>query len=180
MRMSSPAIASSNHRPKPVTASSRLNVLTWLSLRGWRAGQVAFPKPAAARLPKRGRENVMFLRDAVHPGERFMAAKRKAHLQQDTTSDRRRSPSSAGRIHPHHVTLPRPCRRNLETGAHPQRPRQPGLRPDPGGDRSDVATAPPRMPIPRRNCSGAQKLNGIHFNGIQLPLPKRLFSILRR
>jgi len=29
--------------------------------------------------PKKGRENAMFLRDAVHPGERFMAAKRKAH-----------------------------------------------------------------------------------------------------
>ena len=27
-------------------------------------------------LPKRGRENVMFLRGAVHPSERFMAAKR--------------------------------------------------------------------------------------------------------
>jgi hypothetical protein len=36
--MSSPAIASSNHRPKPLTASSMLNVLTCLSLRGWRHG----------------------------------------------------------------------------------------------------------------------------------------------
>jgi len=29
---------------------------------------------------------------------------------------------------------PRPRRRNFETGAHAQRPPQPSLRPDPGGD----------------------------------------------
>jgi hypothetical protein len=39
----------------------------------------------------------MFLWDAVHRSERSTAAKRKAHLRQDTTSDRRRSPRIAGR-----------------------------------------------------------------------------------
>ena len=46
-------------------------------------------EPDEGARTKRGRENVLFLRDAVHPSERFMAAKRKAHLRQDTTSDRR-------------------------------------------------------------------------------------------
>ena len=31
---------------------------------------------------------------------------------------------------------------SLDPGAHPQRPRQPGLRPDPGGDRPNVANRP--------------------------------------
>ena len=45
----------------------------------------------------------------------------------------RRSPSRlARRKHPHH--RPRPRRRNLETGEHAQRPRQPSLWPNPGGD----------------------------------------------
>src|ERR1035441_7291413 len=33
-------------------------------------------------------------------------------------------------------------RRNLDPGAHPQRPRQPSLRPDPGGDCANVANRP--------------------------------------
>ena len=60
--MSSPAIANSNHRPKPLTASSMLNTLMCLSLRGWRHGskllsknppplacQVRPPRPAGQR-----------------------------------------------------------------------------------------------------------------------------------
>jgi hypothetical protein len=70
------------------------------------------------------RENVMFVRDAVGPCERagcFCLG-----------------------LHPHHRAHPRPRRRKLEPGAHPQRLRQPGLRPDPSRDRPDVAdrTAP--------------------------------------
>ena len=42
----------------------------------------------------------------------------------------------------HKEARPRPRRRNPEPGAHPQRPRQPSLRPDPGGDRPDVANRP--------------------------------------
>ena len=38
--------------------------------------------------------------------------------------------------------FPRPRRRNVETGAHPQRPGQPSLRPDPGGDCPNVANRP--------------------------------------
>jgi hypothetical protein len=37
---------------------------------------------------------------------------------------------------------PRPRRRNLATGAHPQRPRQSGLWPNPGGDCANVANRP--------------------------------------
>ena len=37
---------------------------------------------------------------------------------------------------------PRPRRRNLETGARSERPRQPGLHPDPGGDCPNVANHP--------------------------------------
>ena len=46
----------------------------------------------------------------------------------------RRPPRLVRGTHPHFRARPRPRRRNLETGAHPQRPRQPSLRPDPGGD----------------------------------------------
>jgi hypothetical protein len=93
-------------------------------------------------LAEKGSENVMFLRDAVRPSERFMAAKRKAHLWQGTTSNRRRSPRISGRIHLHDPTLPRPCHLNLRSGAHPQRPGQPGLRPDLGGNSVHVANRP--------------------------------------
>jgi hypothetical protein len=48
---------------------------------------------------------------------------------------RLRPPRIARRIiHSPHQTRPCPRRRNLETGAHAQRPRQPSLRPDLGGD----------------------------------------------
>src|ERR1019366_1127665 len=57
MRMSSPAIARSNHRPKPLTASSRLNVFMCLSLPGWRGeGKVLSqspPPPARQSCPHR-------------------------------------------------------------------------------------------------------------------------------
>src|ERR1035438_5516169 len=45
-------------------------------------------------------------------------------------------------ICPQDRTRPRPRRRNLEPGAHPQRPRRPSLRHNPGGDRPDVANRP--------------------------------------
>jgi hypothetical protein len=55
----------------------------------------------------------------------------------------------AGRIHPHHRPRPRPRRRNPDPGGHPQRPRQPGLRPHPGGDCSVV----PNRPAPHAHSS---------------------------
>ena len=53
-----------------------------------------------------------------------------------------RFPLSAFPISAFQHALPRPYRRNIETGAHAQRPRQPDLRPDPGGDRSHVENRP--------------------------------------
>ena len=53
-----------------------------------------------------------------------------------------RLPLSAFPISAFQHARPRPRRRNLETGAHPQRPRQPSLRPDPSRDRPNVANRP--------------------------------------
>ena len=53
---------------------------------------------------------------------------------------RRRPSRVAGRMHPHHRARPRPRRRNLDPGAHPQRPRQPGLCPVPRRDCPDLAS----------------------------------------
>jgi hypothetical protein len=105
------------------------------------------------------RENVMFLRDAVHPSERFMAAKRKAHLRQDTTSDRRRSPRIAGRIHSRDPTLPRPCRQDLQSGAHHSDLVNQTDAITPAEIDLMWKTAPPRMPIaaPRNMISSPAK-----------------------
>ena len=54
----------------------------------------------------------------------------------------RRPSRVARRVHPHHRTHPCRGRRNLDPGAHPQRPREPGLRLDPGRDCPDVANHP--------------------------------------
>ena len=53
-----------------------------------------------------------------------------------------RSSYVAGRIHPHPRARSRPRRRNLDPGAHPQRPGQPSLWPHPSGNRSNVANRP--------------------------------------
>jgi hypothetical protein len=49
--MSSPAIANSNHRPKPLTASSRLNVLMCLNLREWKRRGKVLSRCCSSRLP---------------------------------------------------------------------------------------------------------------------------------
>ena len=73
----------------------------------------------------------------------FLICKRsKAHPRQEAAAVFRRPARLARQIHPHHRTRPHPRRRNPDPEAHPQRPRQPGLRPDTVGDRSDVGNCP--------------------------------------
>ena len=66
----------------------------------------------------------------------------KAHPWQEATAVLRRPSRVTRRVHPHPRTRPRPRRRNPDPGAHAQRPRQPGLRPDPAGDCANVANRP--------------------------------------
>jgi hypothetical protein len=85
----------------------------------------------------------------VRPGERFTAAKRKAHPRQDTTSERRRSPRVALRTHPHHPPARALAAETLEleralsdlvNQAYALTPAEIALM---------WQTAPPRMPMPR-------------------------------
>ena len=73
------------------------------------------------------------------PWFRHLGQRSEVPPRQEASTVLRRPSRLARRIHPHHRTHPRPRRRNLETGTYPQRPRQAGLRPDPGGDCPDAA-----------------------------------------
>jgi len=85
----------------------------------------------------------MFLPDAVRPGNTWVSeVKRLRGKKQPLTA----APSALGfRISAFPISTfqharPRPRRRNPDPGAHPQRPRQAGLRPDPGGARPNMAS----------------------------------------
>jgi hypothetical protein len=99
------------------------------------------------------REIVMFVRDAVGPCER--------------------AESCCLGIQPHRRTRPRPRRRNLEPGARPQRPHQPGLRPHPGGDRPNVANGPAPDAHPAAKLPGIRQAD---HPDVSLPPPLNLPS----
>ena len=84
----------------------------------------------------------------------------------------------ARRKHPHPRPRPRPRRRDPDPGAHPQRPRQPALRPDPGGDCPGAANrpAPPTHP-PARTLI----LRAWHVDPLRCPVcqnPMRVIAVI--
>ena len=100
-------------------------------------------------------QNVMFPPDTVRPSEHpgsFCLVEQVSLL----TLVRRRPSRLAGRIHPWVRPRPRPRHRNLDPGAHPQRPRQPS-RAAPSGGKKRVSSRIPLEVTPSACWSATTK-----------------------